>query len=133
MLTVRLHRRARVFAAGYCNEGRSTNPVNDVYGPHATFNSTEMNNPVLDTLPHTIAAGGAYSRCVSAYGAFDMHGNVHEWMADVAPNGHGQFRGGFFVDASINGPGCHYVTTAHMFDYHDYSNGFRCCSEPTTA
>jgi hypothetical protein len=25
---------------------------------------------------------------------------------------------------------CHYVTTAHAFGYHDYSNGFRCCSEP---
>ncbi len=68
--------------AGYCNEGRATNPVNDVYGPHADFDNTEMNNPVLDTLPHTVAQGGAFPRCISSYGAFDMHGNVHEWCVE---------------------------------------------------
>ncbi len=127
----------------------------DVYGPNADFDSTEMNNPVLDTLPHTVAEGGAFQRCVSTVGAFDMHGNLHEWcvrppcvctavgspepcavcvhnlllrrktdvpclcerllltplalcrwVSDVAPNGHDQFHGGFFVDARLNGPGC---------------------------
>jgi hypothetical protein len=29
-----------------------------------------------------------------------------------------------------NGEGCTYATSAHAFDYHDYSTGFRCCMDP---
>jgi len=32
-------------------------------------------------------------------------GNLDEWVSDVLPNGHGIFKGGFFVDAHINGEG----------------------------
>ena len=62
---------------GYCNEGRPTNPVIDLFGPNATFSYTEMNDRLLDTLPHTIAMGGQFNKCESSYGCFDMHGNVH--------------------------------------------------------
>ena len=55
----------------------------------------------------------------------DLHGNLHEWIDDAS----GIFRGGFYVDASINGAGCSYRTTAHTFGYHDYSTGFRCCAD----
>ncbi len=120
------------YVPGACNEGRVTNPVNDVFGPHATFNRTEMNVPTLDTLPHTVAPGGNFSRCVSSFGSFDMHGNLHEWVSTRVRGGtragHGIFKGGFFVDAKINGAGCLYKTTAHDPSYHDYSNGFRCCA-----
>jgi hypothetical protein len=34
------------------------------------------------------------------------------------------------MDTQINGEGCAYATTAHGFDYHDYSTGFRCCLDP---
>ena len=54
----------------------------------------------------------------------DLHGNLHEWISD--PDG--TFKGGFYADASINGSGCSYTTTAHSMSYHDYSTGFRCCS-----
>ncbi len=114
---------------GACNEGRAENPVIELFGPHANFNNTEMNDPRLDQLPNTTAPGGAFARCESQLGAFDMHGNMHEWVSDVSPEGHGQFHGGYFVDAKINGPGCLYVTTAHGFSYHDYSIGFRCCAD----
>ena len=43
----------------------------------------------------------------------------------------GMFLGGFFAEASGNGEGCLYKTTAHFKEYHDYSIGFRCCKEPT--
>lgn len=122
-----------VYQPGACNEGRATNPVNNVFGPQATFNRTEMNDPRLDALPHTVAPGGNFSRCVSHYGSFDMHGNLHEWVStrvgSGSREGHGIFKGGFFVDARINGPGCLYTTTAHDPSYHDYSNGFRCCGD----
>lgn len=120
-----------VYVPGACNEGRLTNPVNDVFGSNATFNRAEMDDSRLDTLPHTVAPGGNFSRCVSVFESFDMHGNLHEWVSTRvstgARAGHGIFKGGFFVDARINGPGCLYETTAHDPTYHDYSNGFRCC------
>jgi hypothetical protein len=72
-----------------------------------------------------IAATGAFSACVTAEGVNDMVGNVGEWTAD--PNG--TFRGGFFNDAVINGPGCLYVTTVHSTSFSDGRTGFRCCSD----
>ena len=57
---------------------------------------------------------------------YDQHGNLHEWVDD--PDG--TFRGGFYVDTSLNGPGCLYATTAHDVAHWDYSTGFRCCGDP---
>ena len=112
---------------GYCNEGHE-NPILIVYGPNATWNLTEMNNPILDTLPNTLVIGGQFLNCTNnVTRTFDMSGNLDEWVSDITPEGHGIFKGGYFVDAFINGPGCHYETVAHAPIYHDYSLGFRCC------
>ena len=108
-----------------CNEGRSAHPVIEVFGSSATFSSAELNDPRLNQLPDSLAPSGDHPACVSAEGVYDLHGNLHEWVADAS----GVFRGGFYVDASINGSGCGYETTAHSFEYHDYSTGFRCCAD----
>jgi len=118
------------YQSGNCNEGRPTNPVIDLFGKNASFNNVEMNDPRLDLLPRTVAMGGDFTKCMSYEGAFDMHGNLHEWIDYKQANGNGMFKGGFFVDAKINGPGCLYTTKAHAQSYHDYSTGFRCCSKP---
>ena len=118
------------YEKGACNEGRATNPVNDLYGANATFDFMELNDPRLDELPDTVAPGGSFVSCVSVYGLHDMHGNVEEWVSDTTVTGTGIFKGGYFVDATINGPGCTYTTTAHATTYHDYSTGFRCCADP---
>ena len=89
------------------------------------WDEVHMNDPGINQQPGTVAPTGAFSRCVSASGVFDLHGNLHEWVSDAD----GTFRGGFYADAVINGPGCTYVTTAHGRTYHDYSTGFRCCSD----
>ena len=110
-----------------CNaDGRSPHPIVEVFGSSAQWNSTEMNDPRLNQLADGLAPSGDYDACVTDEGVYDMHGNVHEWVADTS----GVFRGGFYVDASINGMGCSYRTTRHTFDYHDYSTGFRCCANP---
>jgi len=111
------------YVAGACNEGRSTHPVVELFGSDATWSGTQMNDPRLNQLADSLAPSGAFAACVTDEGVHDLHGNLHEWVAD----GSGIFRGGFYVDASINGTGCSYRTTAHSFDYHDYSTGFRCC------
>lgn len=110
-----------------CNEARTPHPVVQFYGTSVgVFTFDNMNNPGINMQPDTVARTGAFADCVSPLGAFDMVGNLHEWIADSA----GTFKGGFYVDAEINGRGCLYTTTAHAFSYRDYSTGFRCCADP---
>lgn len=114
------------YDADACNaDGRYPHPIVEVFGGNAQWNTTEMNDPLLNQLADGLAPSGAYDECVTDEGVYDMHGNLHEWVADSS----GVFRGGFYVDASINGTGCSYRTTRHTFDYHDYSTGFRCCAD----
>jgi hypothetical protein len=119
------------YMAGACNEGRATNPVNDCFGTGSNvFTYNNMNSSCCDDQPNTVAPGGTFGKCVSSWGIYDLHGNLHEWIATTASSGNGIFKGGFFVDAKINGAGCLYATTAHAQSYHDYSTGFRCCADP---
>lgn len=110
-----------------CNEGRTPHPVVQFYGTSVgVFTFERMNNPGINQQPDSLARAGAFTGCVSPDGLADMVGNLHEWIDD--PNG--TFKGGFYADAEINGRGCLYTTTAHNFDYRDYSTGFRCCADP---
>jgi len=115
------------YAARRCNEGRTPHPVIQFFGTAmGVFTSTNMNNPGINMQANTVAPTGMFWDCVSPVGAYDMVGNMHEWIDDSA----GTFKGGFYVDAEINGRGCLYTTTAHNFSYRDYSTGFRCCANP---
>lgn len=91
----------------------------------AGVTNTDMNDPRLNLLENTIAKTGDHKDCVNDWGLYDMVGNLHEWTSDP----HGTFQGGYYLDTLINGEGCAYRTTAHDFDYHDYSTGFRCCAD----
>lgn len=108
-----------------CNEGRRAHPVIELFGDSADWSMRQMNDPRLNQLPGTVDPTGTNPVCLSAEGVYDLHGNLHEWVADPE----GTFRGGFYVDAEINGEGCLYRTTAHGRTYHDYSTGFRCCAD----
>jgi len=117
-----------------CNVGRSSNPVVDIFKGAAVYSGVQMSDPRLDLLPNTVANTGSYTACVSEFRGFDMHGNLDEWVDHInKPSGHGSFVGGFFVDGSINGAGCMYMTTAHVTSWRDYSLGFRCCQDATDA
>jgi hypothetical protein len=85
----------------------------------------KMNDPSLDQYDGTLAKAGDHERCTNAYGAFDMVGNLHEWIDDPS----GTFLGGYYQDIHLNGDGCAYKTMAHEAAYHDYSTGFRCCAD----
>jgi len=116
------------YDANACNDTRGSHPINDLWGDDPNrWDGEHMNDPGLNQLPDSLSASGAHPDCVSDYGVFDLHGNLHEWIDD--PNG--TFKGGFYVDAVINGAGCTYTTTAHSVWHHDYSTGFRCCADPT--
>ena len=90
-----------------------------------------MNDPRLDLLSNTLAPSASFGNCTNPEtGTYDQAGNLDEWVSDIIPtNGHGIFRGGYFVDDVINGAGCTYKTVAHAPTYHDYSLGFRCCKD----
>ncbi|MEO8905194.1 MAG: SUMF1/EgtB/PvdO family nonheme iron enzyme [Polyangiaceae bacterium] len=113
---------------GKCNEGKGS-AVPMVFGQQAVYGVQVMNDPRLNRWAGGLAKTGAYAESVSPFGVYDLVGNLHEWGAEVAPNGHGDFRGGYYGDAELNGRGCDYVTTAHAAVYHDYSTGFRCCAD----
>jgi hypothetical protein len=89
-----------------------------------------LNDPGLGQVEGAVAKTGEHQECVSSFGAFDMVGNLHEWIATDATLVHGTFAGGYYLDTSQNGDGCNYRTVAHAHDYHDYSTGFRCCADP---
>jgi len=110
-----------------CNdEYPGRHPVIDLFETSdGVWDGVHMNDPTLNRQPDTVDAGGANPGCVSDWGVYDMHGNLHEWVADPA----GIFRGGFYADAEKNGAGCGYATTAHGPRYRDYSTGFRCCAD----
>lgn len=112
-------------ALGTCNDHRSLHPAVELYGTAASWIYSKLDNACLNQLPNSLAKTGSFPGCVSAEGVFDLVGNLHEWTADPA----GTFRGGFYVDTKLNGPGCLYATTAHTLGHWDYSTGFRCCAE----
>jgi hypothetical protein len=122
------------FISGVCNEhGQDKShkdPMHRLFGATPRYDLREMNDPRLDQLPDTVAPSGSFPGCVNDYSVRDMVGNLHEWVSDVDAKGLGRFNGGYFNEADKNGPGCRYKTTAHAFQYHDYSTGFRCCRDP---
>lgn len=111
---------------GACNDDYAGHPLIDYFNTSTgIWDTTHMNDPGINQQPNTVAPGGDHTACVTPTGIYDLHGNLHEWVDDPA----GTFRGGFYADASRNGAGCAYATTAHAFTYHDYSTGFRCCAD----
>lgn len=90
---------------------------------------TQLNDPRLGQVEGALSKTGSHEECVNDYGAFDMVGNLHEWVKTDPSAVHGTFAGGYYLDTTLNGDGCGYRTTAHAHDYHDYSTGFRCCAE----
>jgi formylglycine-generating enzyme len=111
---------------GVCNDARSVHPAVELYGTADTWIYSHIDSPCLNQLADGLALTGSHGSCITAEGAYDMMGNLHEWTSDPA----GTFRGGFYVDTVVNGPGCLYATTAHDVSHWDYSTGFRCCADP---
>ena len=111
---------------GVCNDARAVHPAIELYGTSDAWIYAHLDSPCLSQEADGLARTGSHAGCVTAEGAFDMMGNLHEWTADPA----GTFRGGFYADTEKNGPGCLYATTAHNTQHWDYSTGFRCCADP---
>ncbi|TKD12563.1 formylglycine-generating enzyme family protein [Polyangium fumosum] len=134
---------------GACNTGK-LHLLEKFYGrSRGAWTYEVFNDPKLDREPGFLAKSGEYETCGSDEGAFDMVGNLHEWVSDAVGSdiedvllrdeverkkqpwrvGNGIFMGGFFSTTLEHGPGCAFTTIAHEPTYHDYSTGFRCCMD----
>jgi Sulfatase-modifying factor enzyme 1 len=72
---------------------------------------------------------GSHPDCVSAFGAFDMVGNVDEWT-DNGEEGGAQvstLNGGYWGPVRNT---CRLTTKTHGPDFQFYQIGFRCCADP---
>ena len=137
------------YARGKCNSGKP-HLLGRMFGNNARLWSYKnFNNPRLNQEPGFLSPTAEYEQCVSDYGAYDMVGNLHEWVSDrVDPSlgqkvqllsgvqgatyrnaGNGIFMGGFYSTTDQQGEGCHFTTVGHERRYHDYSTGFRCCKD----
>jgi hypothetical protein len=110
---------------GVCNDHRDVHPAIQCFGTDASWIWSEIQWPGINQQAATVERTGNRPGCITTEGAFDMMGNLHEWIEDPVVN----FRGGYYVDTVENGPGCLYQTTAHDFVHWDYSTGFRCCAD----
>ena len=108
---------------GACNDRRDRHPAIEYLESNDVF--ARLEHPCINQIPDTVFLTGTKTECSTPEGVFDMVGNLHEWTADKA----GTFRGGYYVEAKLNGRGCDYVTTRHDAIYWDYSVGFRCCAD----
>jgi len=109
---------------GVCNDARAQHPAVELF-PHDPNPFARIQDACINQLPASLALTGDHPGCVVPEGVYDLMGNLHEWTADPE----GTFRGGFYVDTVVNGPGCLYRTTAHNTAHWDYSTGFRCCAD----
>jgi formylglycine-generating enzyme required for sulfatase activity len=72
--------------------------------------------------------------CVSEAGAFDLTGNVAEWVVRTLPNvnDYDHVMKGCYWAGCYGGtlPNCTFVNPAHPGGYRSYEAGFRCCRDP---
>jgi formylglycine-generating enzyme required for sulfatase activity len=108
---------------GACNISR-LHPTVRVFGEQRR-DAISLADPRLNQLPDTVARTGAFERCVTPEGVYDLHGNLLEWT--IGPD-KDLLLGGHYVDAVKHGRGCEYVTAGHGDQYGDYTTGFRCCA-----
>src|SRR5262249_61409100 len=116
------------YSQGACNLSRPPPPPQDLH-----------DNPSLGHLDPRLglvreASGDPLLRrtgetrdCRSVWGAeaaWDMNGNLDEWVEDEK----GRFVGGFFSRSKKDG--CESSVSAHPKAYLDYSTGTRCCWSP---
>ena len=145
----RIYPYAKSFEKGRCNSGKP-HLLSLLHGSSARdWSYAEFNDPELNRRSGFLALTGEYAGCATPEGVYDMVGNLHEWVADLVDKtlvtklpvadvirrrigktkGNGIFMGGFYSTTNEHGPGCTFITAAHEPGYHDYSTGFRCCSD----
>lgn len=87
----------------------------------STFNADSCNTTDEDGFDRSLAKAGSFSACRSRSGAYDMSGNVHEWVEEQRVAG-----GGFDSDETV--ASCSY-SSPKAAGSSSGSIGFRCCAD----
>ena len=88
----------------------------------ASFNPDACNTTDADGFNRSLAEAGAFSQCRSHVGAYDMSGNVHEWVEEQ------RVAGGAF-DSGPEMARCNYSSAMSAGNSRP-NVGFRCCADP---
>lgn len=110
---------------GACNSAK-------VYRPVSEAKLAASDGSVRDAETRRAWQGepsGAYPVCKSAYGVFDLTGNVEEWVQTSRPEWpyRSALKGGYW---SKPWAGCRGTNEAHGPQFRFYEVGFRCCRDP---
>jgi hypothetical protein len=74
---------------------------------------------------------GAHPACRSAFGVYDLTGNVDEWTRSVRSSGYASvLKGGYWGPVRAR---CRPSTRAHNEHFVAYQQGFRCCADTPAA
>ena len=91
-----------------------------------------------------VSVSGAFPRCVTPEGVYDMGGNLSEWVSDpwtgrpepfnkdavVDPATWRSIRGGTMWFSTFYGQECMSVHGHHKTNFKNVDDGFRCCADP---
>ncbi len=121
----------RPYAYGFERDATACNVDKPYVAP--TFKATPYDDCLklpackkqLDAIDQRVPSG-SLGRCQSPFGAFDINGNVNEWVnrpGEQAPWRSG-LKGGWWGPARSR---CRPLVTAHNEIYAGYEVGFRCC------
>ncbi len=102
-----------------CSLGEWKQACGAQYPYGSKFNADSCNTADEDGFERSLAKAGSFPACRSRSGAFDMSGNVHEWVEEQRVAG-----GGFDSDESV--ASCGY-SSPKAAGSSSGSIGFRCC------
>jgi sulfatase modifying factor 1 len=112
------------YSQGVCNVFRMNHPAFILHDNASIGHSDPRLGLVKADDGPLLKPTGTTPKCISRWGkdaAYDMVGNVDEWIDDPE----GTFLGGFFSRSTKEG--CDSFVTVHPFTHWDYSIGVRCC------
>lgn len=115
------------YKQGACNIFRAKHPASVLHDNPSVGHLDPRLNLVKDGADPLLRPTGGTPACKSEWGAdaaWDMNGNLDEWVEDDK----GRFNGGFFSRSKKDG--CASTVGAHPKAYFDYSTGVRCCADP---
>jgi formylglycine-generating enzyme required for sulfatase activity len=117
------------------------------YGYNRDADACNIDKPHLDVDEHAMAdaskrdaevarldqrsPSGSHEACVSPFGAYDMTGNVDEWVINEGGKPYKSgLKGGYWGPVRDR---CRPMTTAHNELFEFYQIGFRCCGDVGSA
>ncbi len=107
--------------------GRAIFPYGQTYDPQACNTLESPDGCLMGNCQ--VVATGSYPACVSEGGAFDMSGNVAEWVEDQRPFGEEAYdvRGGSYLSSDDNTIRCRNANLSRAPGFTNPDLGFRCC------